>query len=221
MAPCPAAARLEDCAGRRSRRRTVYQQSSSSWRQAAPSMIRSRSMCGFPNRHARSANSYSPPGAARPARRGRRRAGAGKRARDSGARSCPARGAGCAAGRLRAGLCSVGRRQRHGRGGRRSWLEPVRREPGFFSHRPACHCACGDPGGDRLARTAGGGADRAGRLGGDPEPNRHGCGRIDFRRARCARGEGRRARPDRGREQPRPPVRLAGDRFRQGSIRLS
>ena len=100
--------------------------------------------------------------------------------------------------------------RRDGRGGRCSWLEPFRREPDLLSRRAACHCACGDPGGDRLARTAGGGADRAGRLGGDPEPDRHGRGRIDLRRARCARGEGRRAGPDRGREQPRPPVRLAG-----------
>ena len=112
-----------------------------------------------------------------------------------------ARGPGRAAGRLRAGLCSVGRwRATAGAVEFAGWSHFAASSDSFPRTPAPCHCACRDPGGDRLARTAGGCADRAGRLGGDPEPDRHAS--PPHRRLSalaCARREGRRARPDRGR----------------------
>ena len=56
-------------------------------------------------------------------------------------------------------------------------LAEPRRDALLRSRGAADHCACRHPRGNRLARAAGLDADRAGRLGDDPEPDRHASGR--------------------------------------------
>ena len=73
----------------------------------------------------------------------------------------------------------------------------------------ADHCASLDPCGNRLARAAGFNQNRAGRLGGDPEPGRHALRRLG------AGGAGRggypeRARTGRSRGSARPVARAPG-----------
>ncbi len=100
------------------------------------------------------------------------------------------------------------------------WRRP-RRVALVFSAGAVGHRARRNPRGNRLARTAGVDADRAGRLGENPAPDRRARRRIGSGRAEGTGQGRRRARPGRCRGPARPPFRAAGVRFRLTSIRSS
>ena len=84
-----------------------------------------------------------------------------------------------------AGPSPRGKRARDRRGRRHCRLARPRRDA-LISYSSAGHCARRHPRGNRLARTAGFSRDRGGRLGGDPEPDRHASRRVGAGRGGCA-----------------------------------
>ena len=134
----------EDCAGLRSPREIVYQQSSPRWSAG-------RRPCGFMNHHARSADSHSSCPFRGLAGDGGHRARAGSRPDHPGAQPHSADGAGGASRRLRPGL-SPWRRKAATRPGLPRSPTGASLAAGAFlrSHGVADHCACRHPRGNAI-----------------------------------------------------------------------